>query len=721
MVGPAGTPSMAGVPRRNARGGRVRNVRYSPVSSAPVSTAAPGGASPPSRSAPSAVRAGYRPELQGLRAVAVLLVAVYHIWFGRVSGGVDVFLLLTGFLITGSLVRSAEREGRVGIIVFWTRLVRRIVPTAAVALAGILTATYLFLPQARWRDTLGEVVAAALYHENWHLALNSVDYLASNTAASPVQHFWSLSIQGQLYLVWPFLIAVAVWAAGRSGRDARRTVLVVLAAVFALSLAYSVVITRLEQQWAYFDTGARVWELALGGMAALFLPRLRMGRRLRVVLGWAGLFGLVACGALFQVSTMFPGYVALWPTLAAMLVLVAGDTGSRVGADRMMSWRPLRYLGDISYALYLWHWPVLVCYLTLTGQKTPGLVSGSAVLAVSLVLAAATQRLVDEGRDRMLRGGTTPMRSVVVGLAFLLPVLTAAGGWSGYLDHQQRHRSAIAADPGNYPGARMMTGEALETVPDVPVRPDPAEAAEDLPVTYTDECNQNTREAEVITCSYGANTPERTIALVGGSHAAHWFPALKRIANENGWRVVNIVKGACLFTELRQTYDGEAYTSCAEWNDGVVDELEELRPDAVFTTATSSSIDPEAGFGGEVVVEGYLDRWREMDELGIEVVAVRDTPRAGFDTAECVARARPAECAGQRWESLERTSPLAGISGLPGNVSLLDLNDYLCSGSECPAVVGNVLVYWDGNHITRTYMRTLAPVLEREMTEATGW
>ncbi|MFC3994897.1 acyltransferase family protein [Nocardiopsis sediminis] len=689
------------------------------MTAAPAATARPPGPSPAS---PGSAAPGHRPEIQGLRAVAVLLVAVYHIWLGRVSGGVDVFLMLTGFLITGSLVRMVERRGRVDAVAFLTRLAKRLLPGLAVVLGAVLVATYLFLPADRWRDTIAEVIASALYFENWRLALDSVDYLAQDTESSPVQHVWSLSIQGQFYLVWVVLMAAVAWVAARRGWPVRRVALGGLAAVFTVSLGYSVVTTATQQQWAYFDTGTRLWEFALGGILALALPYLRLPRVLRTLLGWAGLAALVSCGLLLQVSTMFPGYIALWPTLAAALVIVAGTTGSPIGADRLLSWKPLHYIGDISYALYLWHWPVLVCYLAVTDRTTPSLLGGGYILALSLVLAAATTRLTDGGADLLARGRGTPVRSLAVGLAFLLPVLMGAGAWTAKLDADQREREAFIADPANYPGAAVLAdGATGAAARELPVAPQPAEAADDVPSTYADGCNQGIDSSEVLTCTFGSDTPERTIALVGGSHAAHWYPALERIAESADWRIVNIIKGACLFTDLEQTYKGNPYTACADWNDGVMAELEELRPDAVFTTATSSSIDTEAGFGGEVVVDGYLDRWRELGDMGIDVIAVRDTPRLGFDTAECVATKGAAECSGTRAESMAATSPLEGLAGVPANVSLLDLNDLVCPDEQCPAVVGNVLVYWDGSHFTTTYMRTLAPALEERIRASTGW
>ncbi|GAB3996059.1 hypothetical protein GCM10029992_15000 [Glycomyces albus] len=282
----------------------------------------------------------FRPEIQGLRAVAVLLVAVYHIWFGRVSGGVDVFLLLTGFFITGSLLREIERHGRVRPVGFLARISRRLIPTAAVVLIGILAASYLWLPPSRWSAVLSETVASALYYENWALADNAVDYLVRDQAASPLQHFWSLSIQGQFYPIWLALLAALAVAARWMRERPHRLVFAACASVFAVSLTYSIMKTATDQAWAYFDTGARLWEFALGGMLAILIDRLRPGRGLRLVMGWAGLAALLSCGALLQVSTSFPGYVALWPVGAAVLVIAAGTSGHRLGADRLLSLRP---------------------------------------------------------------------------------------------------------------------------------------------------------------------------------------------------------------------------------------------------------------------------------------------------------------------------------------------------------------------------------------------
>ncbi|MCY9783322.1 acyltransferase [Nocardiopsis sp. EMB25] len=660
---------------------------------------------------------GHRPEIDGLRAVAVLLVAAYHVWLGRVSGGVDVFLVLTGFLITGSLARAATGGG-IGYGSFLARLAARLVPTAAVVVLATLAATRLLMPETAWREAPGGAVAALLHHTNWRLALGSVDYLAREGDLDPFQHFWSLSVQGQFYLVWPVLIAAVVWAARRGGRDPRTPLLVALSAVFVFSLAYSVVMTRADQPWAYFDTGARLWEFALGGLLALLSSRAEPPRAVRVALGWSGLAALVLCGALLRVSSVFPGYAALWPTLAAVAVVVAGTSGSAFGVDRLLTLRPLRYLGSISYALYLWHWPLLVFYLSVTGRGLATPWGGAAVLAVSVLLAAATTPVADRlaalGRGD---GGRAVRRGTAVALACLLPVLLTAGTWSGLQAAERARWERLAADGRSYPGAAVVDGAEA---PDLPIYPPPARAVEDAPVTYGDGCNQTTADAEVITCVYGADEPVRTVALVGGSHAAHWFPALEEIALAHDWRLVNIVKGACLFTDAPQTYKGEPYTSCAEWNRGVMAELARLRPDTVFTTGTTTSLDTSAGYGEEQVVDGYVDRWRELGDMGIDVVAVRDTPRFGFDVPGCLAGAAPDQCVSAPEESMAPVSPLEGAE-VPANVTVLDLTDRFCAPDVCRPVIGNVLVYWDGSHVGATFMRTLAPELERRWARAESW
>ena len=686
--------------------------------SVPVPGAAATSADAPSTPGSAAPgRTGFRPEIGGLRAIAVLLVAVYHIWFGRVSGGVDVFLLLTGFLITGSLMRALERDGRIGFVAFWTRLIRRLAPAAAVALAGVLAATYFWLPRSRWADIMSEVRAAALYHENWALARAAVDYLARDAAPSPVQHFWSLSIQGQFYVLWPVLLTLAAFVAARARVPVRRAVLVTVTTVFVCSLAYSVWITGSNQAWAYFDTGARLWELALGAILALTIHRFDLPGRLRAVMGWVGVVGLVTCGFLLPVATLFPGYVALWPTGAAVLVILAGTTGSRFGADRLLTWRPLTALGGLSYALYLWHWPILVCYLYVTDRVLAGLSGGVLVLGLSLALAWVTHKVVEGGTDRLTRPARrrTPVWSLGLAASFLVPVVAFSVAWSGQIAEDQRIRREHAGEPESYPGALTVAeSSTLENLDDLPVLPDPADAKMDLSAHHTEGCHVNLASTDLVVCDRGPADAEHTLAIVGASRTAHWYPPVAAAAEKHGWRLVSFTKSGCQFSTDTPYRDGEVFTECQEWDAKAMAELERLRPDAVFTSSTRATP------AGETIPEGFAERWLQLEEWGIDVVGMRDLPRLDYQSAECVERGNPDRCTSPATFSQAPTDPVSGAD-LPGNVTTMDLTRYVCPSGECDAVVGNVLVFWDHSHMTATYARTLTPMVEEALLEATGW
>ncbi|MFW6640083.1 acyltransferase family protein [Nocardiopsis algeriensis] len=659
----------------------------------------------------------YRPEIEGLRAVAVLLVAVYHIWFGKVSGGVDVFLLLTGFLITGSLVRGLERGKGVAFRAFLSRLAKRLFPAAAVVMGGTLAATALWMPRSRWPEIISDVFASALYYQNWHLALGAVDYLAESNAASPLQHFWSLAIQGQFYLLWPTMMLLAALAAKRFGLGLRGVALAAVSSVLVVSFAYSLHITATDSAWAYFDGGARLWELALGGVLALTIDRIELPRALRIVFGWVGLVALVFCGLLVPVTVSFPGYIALWPTGAAVLILLAGYTGSPVAADRILTWKPLIRLGGLSYSLFLWHWPILIVYLEVTDRVRASLSGGFYVLALSFVLAYLTKRFAEGGADRLADVRPSRRMSLAAGALFLVPLLAVAGLWSVRIDHESRTREQLSSDVELYPGARVLIDEEIAArTPEMPVAPDTINAKEaSLERIY--ECHARIAETELVSCEFGPDDAERTIALVGSSHAIHWLEGLRAVAENQGWRLVTLTKDTCQFSSAVEMRNGEVYEECEEWKGAQMEQLRELDPDAVFTTSTRSRPAPAE----EYVPEGYVDRWREMEALGIQVIAVRDTPRMDFLAPECVEKEGPEACVTDVSFGLAENSPVEEIGDLPGNVSLVDLTGTLCPEGTCAAVVGNQLVYYDNSHFTLAFSRSLSVLLEPEILAATGW
>ena len=655
----------------------------------------------------------HRADIEGLRAVAALLIAAYHIWFGTVSGGVDVFLLLTGFLITGSLVRSIERDGRIAYGAFLAKLVKRLFPAGAVVLGAVLVGTYLLMPRSRWTDIIAEVQASALYYGNWHLALGSVDYMAENAAAGPVQHFWSLAVQGQFYVLWPILITVAALVASRLGLSVRLAALVALGTVLVGSFSYSLWITTNEPVWAYFDTGARLWELALGGVLALVISHLRLPRVLCDIAGWVGLAALVSCGTLIG-SAEFPGYMSLWPTLAAVLIIVAGagdEEPGRLSANRLLSVRPLTWLGGHAYTLFLWHWPVLIFYLEVTDRVRPSLSGGFLILGVSFAAALATSRLIDGGVSRVTahkpRNGAS--WALAAGVLFVTPVLVGGLAWNNAIERDRELRMELSSNPLAYPGAAVhLNPELAGTLPSLPVYPDTTTVQRDT-IDQTRECNALIDDEHLVSCDFGDVDSDYTIVLVGSSHARHWFQALNTIAEQHDWHLVTMTKNACHFSADTQYRNGEVFETCNTWNEQVMEEFRTLQPDAVFSLATLTQ---NGGHEQEHVPEGYQERWSQLDAMGIDVFAVRDTPRFEFNVAECVDRNDPGQCVEEQSHSMADEAPFENLADVPTNTHFIDLTPYLCQDGKCPGVIGNQLAYYDTNHFSYAFSMSLAVVLE---------
>ncbi|WP_141983812.1 acyltransferase family protein [Saccharothrix saharensis] len=663
--------------------------------------------------ASAATSGRFRPELQGLRGVAALLVVVYHVWLGRVSGGVDVFFLISGFLLTGQLVRAAAGDG-IAFRPLWGRMITRLFPAALTVLVAVLVAGFVLLPENQWFQTIREVVAAALYLENWQLVADSADYFSRHNEASVVQHYWSLSIQGQFYLVWPLLVALVVLVARRRGHPPHRALAACLSTVFATSLAFSVVLTATDQPLAYFHSLTRAWEFALGGLLALGLVVLTPATWLRPVLGWVGLVGLVACGLVLRVGSVFPGWAALWPTLCGAAVIAAGGSGSAFGADRLLATRPARYLGDLSYTLYLWHWPVLVFYLVVRDQDEPGLRGGAVVIGLSLALAAITHHLVEEPVLRSPLRAATGWGAYRFAALALVAVLVAAGGWQLVAERKAALHAAVVDDP-DHPGAMVLEpGFEYWGAEHPSVAPPLVALPKDFAGIEGATCTTASYNKELTYChSPVTGVPDKRIVVVGDSHMQQYLAALDQVAKRRNWEVIAMNKGACPFSTESNAMPGDA--KCLEWNADAVDKITSLRPDLVLANGTR---DVRSGLTEETP-PGFVAQWRKLEEAGIVVAAVRDNPRHLFKPSECANThgAEAPRCGTPRADVLSPEPPYARLPDLPSNVEFLDFSDYFCPGDRCPPVIGNVYVYLDDSHVTATYMSTMSPILERLLDE----
>ena len=674
-----------------------------------------------------------RPDIQGLRAVAVLGVVLWHAGLPILSGGyvgVDVFFVISGFLMTSLLVRELDRDGRISIGAFYARRARRLLPAAAVALVGVLVVTVTMLPVNRWRGIGSDIVASAFYVVNWRLASSSVDYLAEGDAASPVQHFWSLSVEEQFYAFWPVLFAVTGWLVLRraGARWLRPALLLVLAAMTVTSYAWSVIYTRSHPEQAYFVTTTRLWELGLGGLVAVlgtWLLRRKPGRPVANAIVALGLLAILGSGVVFDSSTAVPGSLALLPTLGTALVLALGPfCGGRAGPVRLLAAAPMQWIGGLSYSLYLWHWPLLVGAAARTPDGSLSVPLGLAVVGASLAPAWLSLRLIEDPlRRSRSTGRPAVVRALRLGTTCTVLSLIAGCSLVGYVAREgYRTDQLVGGAPGaqalgDAPSRRAVTVNRADVLV-----PSPALAGDDVfHPWYNGPCQPAASSGTPKTCVFGAVDSDVRVVVVGDSHAVMWLPALAEVAAARGWRLEVLAKPDCPLADTVVLRGHSANEPCVRWNDAVLASLQASPPDLVITAQVNvyllqgpggtvlSGADASTEFGAALA-----RTWTRVGATGTPVLSLLDGPRFARSPVECVAdHQRELDvCAGARAKVLEgnNTAQLAALALTPA-VRVLDLTRWLCPGDTCPAVIGNTLVYSDTNHLGATYARSLTPYL----------
>jgi len=690
-----------------------------------------------------------------MRAIAVLLVVAYHVrpdWIPGGFVGVDIFFVISGFLITSGLVNESLATGRVDIVRFWGRRVRRLIPASSVVLVAVVIGTLVILPMTQWVTVFAQTASSALSAQNWMLLFSAVDYLHPSEP-SPLQHFWSLAVEEQFYIVWPFVLWLLVVVAHRRGHSGRRYFAYAVGGLLAVSLVFSVAYSFGNPTAAYFSTFSRAWELLIGAALAVVLPRLALGRRVSGVLLVGGLVVIAASAFLIDESMVFPGYIALVPTLAAAALLASGAADHSLLPARVLTLRPVTYVGDISYSLYLWHWPLIVFAGALLGvARLPSWAVGI-VVVLSFVLAGLSKRFIE---DRFIRhspvlAGVQQLSSepepahvrraahrrriaghpLTIGLAFLSVVaLTVGAGMVRYgavADEQRR-----AAAPENYPGFDIVDpGFDLSTIPDNgPVVPIPFAA--DLDATlpqFSPDCLSAAFSDDFRECSVGDLDSDTTVVLVGDSHSSMFVPTFDRLGLEHGWKVTYIAKGSCSLSTSDEIYFGDGTTTfdqCITWNEKAIDRVEELRPDLVVVSPVSQAYPDNATTEAErarfdtTVAAGFQGAFAALIDSGLSVVAIKETPSfGGFAVPNCMSApgATAAECSAEMTGMRERIpSRVMMAAESEPRLPVIDLDETLCSPEGvCQPVVGNVLTLLDGNHFTEPFARSIAWFVDEKL------
>ncbi|VEG38857.1 peptidoglycan O-acetyl transferase yrhL [Mycolicibacterium flavescens] len=664
--------------------------------------------------------------------------------------GVDVFFVISGFLITGLLWREVSSSGKVRLRRFYGARARRLLPASAAV--GIVTAiaSAFLLPPLQVQGVMLDGIASALYVSNFWFILQLQNYFDPNLL-TPYEHYWSLGVEEQFYFVWPALIVGTAWVMRRARRRLKgpakastKPFLVVLVLVAAASLALAATTTFLLPSVAFFSLFTRAWQLAVGGLVALTVSQWRrLPRKFAAIAGWGGLAMILLACTLLSKNTPYPGVAALLPTLGTALVIGAGCSVPSQGCGRFLAWSPMQAIGRVSYSWYLWHWPVLLFApllmghpLGLAGRLTAVLVSGGlAVLTLHLIenplrFAAPMRR---SPAKSLALGGVATAAAVTVCVAVMVSVPSPVGRGSPAApltdtvafppagQNRQAYDAAVDETFARVQAEVAATAD-LKAVPSN-LNPPLADAVDEAQGMIRSGCLRTFFQVGQPDCAAGDTASTTTVALVGDSNATMWSPAFDEVASQKGWRLETLSTQGCPPMELPITGPVRQmlYANCTQWRGEVIDQLSAKHPRLVILSIWRGY--GGSGLGWEPGFTSYAPEWMESmtrlvrqlrSSTGAEVLVLGPIPNPHSMVSICLSGHLDdaTACSAPRSSAVNEVG-IAGESAATraGGGHYVDVTDLFCTADRCPVIVGDTLVYSDQTHVTAAYSRFLAPVM----------
>ncbi|MBO9490484.1 acyltransferase [Endozoicomonas sp. G2_1] len=643
----------------------------------------------------------YRNDIQGIRVLGAFIILIFHIWFNRVSGGVDVFFVVSGYLMASVLVTDYLNHGFESVLCFWARIAKRIIPSTITILIVTVVAGYFILPPTLIEPFLEEVISVLFHVENIKLILNSVDYLAREFPPSPVQQFWALSVQVQFYFLLPFILLPSLRVS--QATNSLNFLFFVLFTLILSSFCYSLYLTSIEPSTAYFHPLTRAWEFFSGVFLFFLIKKIKLKSRVSGLFSIVGIVLLLCAALLVSPDLNYPGYVATIPVCAAILLILSG-TYEQLYVNKLLATPWFSKMGSYSFTIYLWHWPVLVFYREINGGKEASLLGGLLIISASLVLAFLTSEYVEK-----------PLKSIdkskwkLVGVSSVaVSCSTAFFCWWLLIDYRSLQNEVynsidskvVATDwSPEYVNIATTIDDNYANI----TRKQLLAVRWNRPKSIREGCQQRPTISDLIICEYGNLNSDRVLMLVGSSHAAQWMYPIEQLAIEYGFKLKVMTKSGCPFGALQNSGN-----SCSQWNKQVIEKLIEDKPSLLIVNATLTS-----SVSKEFVPQEWVEQWKLVSSEGIKIIGIRDNPRRLEDLTTCISRNIQNYNLVCRLDSSDLLDNDVLLEHALENV--IDTSSYFCSDGVCPPIISNFIVLRDKHHINELYVRHISHEIQQKI------